>query len=73
MFWINAISLDGSRADRCFVFESFIVAQIIADKLERSGFVTQIVDQEYNAVAQIPEDPHRRLMGVHLYASVRLD
>ena len=66
MFWINAISNDGSFQDRCFVFESFTIAQIIADKLEREGFVTQILDQEYQAVGQIPEDPYRSFMGVHL-------
>lgn len=48
------------------MFESFTIAQIIAEKLEREGFVTQILDQEYHAVAQIPEDPHRQLMGAYL-------
>ena len=66
MFWINAISTDRSLQERCFVFESFTIAQIIADKLEREGFVTQILDQDYQAVSQIPEDPHRRLMGANI-------
>ena len=66
MFWINAISADGSLRVLCFVFESFTIAQIIADKLERDGFVTQILDQEYQAVAVFPDDPHRRLMGAQI-------
>jgi hypothetical protein len=65
MFWINAISTDGSLQERCFVFESFTIAQIIADKLEREAFVTQILDQEFQAVTKIPKDPFRRLLGVH--------
>jgi hypothetical protein len=66
MFWINAISADGSLRERCFVFESFTIARIIADKLEREGFVTQILDQQFQALSKIPRDPHRRLMGAHL-------
>jgi hypothetical protein len=64
MFWINAISTDGSLQERFFVFESFTIAQIIADKLEREGFITQISDQEFQAVAKIPKDPFRRFLGV---------
>lgn len=66
MFWINAISVAGALQERCFVFESFTIAQIIADKLEREGFVTQILDQEYQTVAQIPSDPFRRFMGMNI-------
>ena len=65
MFCINAISIDGSREERCFVFESYTIAQIIADKLERGGFVTQILDQEFQPVSKTPRDPLRRLLGIH--------
>jgi hypothetical protein len=51
--------------ERCLVFESFTIAQIIADKLEREGFVTQILDQEFRALTKIPKDPIRRLLGIH--------
>jgi hypothetical protein len=44
MFWINAI--DQSLAERCFVFESFTIAQIIAEKLERHGFEVEILNQD---------------------------
>jgi hypothetical protein len=64
MYWINAISKDGSLQERCFVFESFTIAQIVADKLEREGFITQILDQQFHALAEIPKDPCRRLLGV---------
>ena len=63
MFWINAISRAQSHDERCFVFESFTIAQIIADKLERQGFAAEILNQDWEAPAQIPEDAHRRLMG----------
>ena len=64
MFWINAI--DQSSAERCFVFESFTIAQIIADKLERHGFKVEILNQDWEAIDVFPEDPHRRLMGAHI-------
>ena len=63
MFWINATSRDQSHDERCFVFESFTIAAIIADKLRREGFDAEILDQDWELIAQIPEDPHRRLMG----------
>jgi len=63
MFWINATSRNQSRDERCFVFESFTIAQIIADKLERQGFAAKILNQDWEAPAQTPEDPHRCLMG----------
>lgn len=47
----------------CFVFESFTIAQIIADKLDRQGFEAKILNQDWEAIARIPDDPHRRLMG----------
>jgi hypothetical protein len=65
MFWVNAI--DQSLSERCFVFESFTIAQIIADKLERHGFEVEILDQDWATVAHIPDDPHRRLMGAHIF------
>jgi hypothetical protein len=64
MFWINAI--DQTSAERCFMFESFTVAQIIADKLERHGFKVEILNQDWEAIDIVPEDPHRRLMGAHI-------
>jgi hypothetical protein len=69
MFWINAISTDASPQERCFVFDSFTIAQIIADKLEREGFIAQILDQEFQAVTKIPQDPFRRFLGIHRSAS----
>ena len=65
MFWINAIPIDGSLQERCLVFESFTIAQVIADKLEREGFVTQILDQEFRALTEIPKDRFRHLLGIH--------
>ena len=65
MFWINAISTDGSPQERCLVFESFTIAQVMADKLERDGFVTQILDHEFRAFTEIPKDPFRHLLGIH--------
>jgi hypothetical protein len=62
MFWITAISPQ-SRNERCFVFESFTMAQVIADKLQRHGFEVEILNQDWEAVAQYPDEPHRRLMG----------
>ena len=62
MFWITAISAQ-SPDQRCFVFESFTMAEIIADKLERQGFEVEILTQDWEAIRQIPEDPHRSLMG----------
>jgi hypothetical protein len=73
MFWINAISTDGSLQERCFVFESFTIAQIIADKLERQGFITQILDQKFQALSKIPRDPFRRFLGIHRAASRGVD
>ena len=63
MFWINAVTRDQLRNERCFVFESFTIAEIIADKLRRQGFDAEILNQDWELIAQIPEDPHRRLMG----------
>ena len=63
MFWINAISRAHSHNERCLVFESFTIAEIIADKLRREGFDAEILNQDWELIAQIPEDPHRRLMG----------
>ena len=62
MFWITAISAQPPE-ERCFVFESITMAQIIADKLERQGFEVEILDQDWEAITQIPEDPHRCHMG----------
>lgn len=59
MFWIIAVS---DQEEGCFVFESFTTAEIIADKLERQGFEVEILGQDWLAITQIPEDPHRRLM-----------
>ena len=62
MFWITAVSAQ-SPTERCFVFESFTVAEIIAEKLERHGFEVEILNQDWEAITQIQEDPLRRLMG----------
>jgi len=62
MFCITALSAHSSD-ERCFVFESFTMAEIIADKLERHGFEVEILNQDWETITQIPEDPHRRLMG----------
>jgi hypothetical protein len=62
MFWINAAPRDQSRDERCFVFESFTIAQIIADKLDCQGFEVQILNQDWE-VPEVPDDPHRLLMG----------
>lgn len=65
MFWITAISAK-SPDERCFVFESFTMAQIIADKLERQGFEVEILNQDWETITQIREDPHRCHMGAWL-------
>lgn len=62
MFWITAISTQ-SPDERCFVFESFTMAQIVADKLERQGFEVAILDQDWEAITKLPDDPHRLHVG----------
>ena len=36
------------------------------NKLQRQGFEGEILNQDWEAITQILEDPHRRLMGASI-------